>query len=127
MSSEYIDGNVRAFTAGAAIAGDLRVKLSSGKLAAAGLADKELGTIVVPAFADGDVVGVRLRTANGTSRMVASKAIAQGAAVYTAASGKITDAATATGYLIGTALEAAGADGDIIEVLRNSHGDTANP
>ena len=125
--SQQVAGPCRAFTAGAAIAQFLRVKLSSGKLAAAGLADKELGTMEEASVADLDVRSVRLRTAEGTCKMVAAGAVTLGAAVYTAASGKIDDVATATGFLIGTALEAATADGDVIEVLRNSHGDTANP
>ena len=42
------------------------------------------------------------------------------------ASGKVQDTAAATSFLVVQALEAAGADGDIIEVLYNVHGDTAN-
>lgn len=123
--SQYVETGTKAFTAGAAIAANLRVKLSSGKLAAAGLADKEIGTIVDASFADLDIRNVRLRTAQGTVKMVAAGAIAAGDPVYTAASGKCNDTAASTAYLIGTALEAAGADGDTIEILRNSHGDTA--
>ena len=124
--SQFYNEPCRAFTAGAAIAKHLRVKLSSGKLAVAGLADKEIGTLEEASFADGDVRTVRLRTAEGTIKMVAAEAMSAGAAVYTAASGKVADTATATSYLVGTTLEAATADGDVIEVLRNSHGDTAN-
>ena len=57
--------------------------------------------------------------------MVAIEALAVAAPVYTEAAGKVQDTAQATAFLVGTALTAAGADGDIIEVLRNSHGDTA--
>ena len=124
--SQYVDTGTKSFVAGAAIARYLRVKLTSGKLAVAGLADKEIGTICDASFADLDQRSVVLRTKQGTCLMVAAGAITAGAAVHTAASGKIDDAATATGFLIGTAIEAATADGDVIEVLRNSHGDTAN-
>jgi hypothetical protein len=52
-----------------------------------------------------------------TKKMVASEAITAGEQVFTAASGKVQDTPTgATVYLVGTALTAAGADGDIIEV-----------
>jgi hypothetical protein len=122
--SQYVEGPIKAFTAGAAIAKHLRVTLSSGKLAAAGITVKEIGTLEEASFADLDVRPVRLRTAPGTVRMVANGAISLGAAVFTAASGKVGPSA-ATAFVLGTALEAAAADGDVIEVLRNSHGDTA--
>jgi hypothetical protein len=52
-----------------------------------------------------------------TKKMVASEAITAGEQVFTAASGKVQDTPSgATVYLVGTALTAAGADGDIIEV-----------
>jgi hypothetical protein len=104
----------------------LRVKLDSdGRVTVAGLADKEIGTVVTPAFAAGDPVTVRLRSAAGTHKMVAVEALAAGATVYTEASGKVQDTAASTAFQIGTALEAATADGDVIEVLYGNHGDTA--
>jgi len=114
--SQFVETPTKAFTAGAAIAQHLRVKLSGGKLAAADAEDIELGTLEAAAFADGDVRAVRLRTAQGTVKMVASEAISQGAVVYGADSGKVSDAAN--GNPIGIALEAATADSDVIEVLR---------
>ena len=124
--SSLVETGVRSDTAAGAIAQYLRVK-TAGALAIAGLADKEIGVIETDAFAAGDKVPVRLRTAQGTCKMVAGEAIAANAAVYTAAAGKVADTAAETAYLIGTALTAATADGDVIEVLRNSHGDTAVP
>ena len=121
--SKIFESACRPFTAGAALSQYLRVKLSSGKLAAAGAADQSLGTIEEPSFADGDVVGVRVKTAQGTRRMVAGGAITLGATVYGAASGKIS--ATANGNVEGIALEAAGADGDVIEVLTVEVSDAA--
>lgn len=115
--SQYVDGNTKSFTAGAAIAANLRVKLASGVLAAAGVADKELGTLLDASFASGDMRTVRLRNCSGTTKYVAAGAIAVGADVYTAASGKVNDTAASTSYLLGTALEEATADGDVIEVL----------
>ena len=53
----------------------------------------------------------------GTKKMVANEAITAGEQVFTAAAGKVQDTPTgATVYLVGTALTAAAADGDVIEV-----------
>lgn len=125
--SQFVETNTKSFRAGGAIGQYLRVKLTAGLLALAGIADREIGTMESSSFASGEPKAVRLRTACGTIKMVANGAITQGANVFTAASGKISATAGSTSYLIGQALEAAGADGDVIEVLRNSHGDTATP
>jgi hypothetical protein len=124
--SQYVDGNEKTFVADEAIAKHLRVKLDAdGRVTIAGLAEKEIGTTVTPAFAAGDEVTVRLRTAAGTHKMTAIEGLAIGATVYTETGGKVQDTAQATSFQVGTALEAATADGDIIEVLYNSLGDTA--
>ena len=124
--SQYVDGHTRTFTADEAIAIHARVKLDSdGRVTVAGLTDKEVGTAMAAAFAAGDVIPVRLRTASGTHKMIAVEALAVGATVYTEAAGKVQDTAQATAFQIGTALEAATANGDVIEVLYNAHGDTA--
>lgn len=117
--SQTINESFKTFTAGVAIAKYLRVKISSGKLAVAvaGVTDEtlEIGTITEEAFADLDVRTVKLRSGNGTHKMVASAAIAAGVAVFGAAAGKI--ATTASGTAIGVSLEAAGANNDVIEVM----------
>jgi hypothetical protein len=124
--SQYTDHNCKTFIADEAIAVHLRVKLDAdGRVTVAGLADKEVGTAVTPAFAAGDPVTVRLRTASGTHKMVAIEPLAIGATVYTETGGKVQDTAQATSFQVGVALEAATADNDVIEVLYNSHGDTA--
>ena len=124
--SQYVDGNTKTFIADEAIAIHLRVKLDSdGRVTVAGLTDKEIGTAVTPAFAAGDPVTVRLRTASGTHKMVAIEALTLGSVLYTEANGKVQDTAASTSFQVGVALEGAGADGDIIEVLYNAHGDTA--
>jgi len=125
--SQYVESATKMFTAGAAIAQYARVKFSSGKVVEAGLTDRELGTAEQQAFASGDIIAVRLRTAQGTCKMIAIEVLSQGALLYTEASGKVQDTVQATSFLVGTALEAATANGDIIEVLRNTHGDTAVP
>ena len=120
----FVETGCKAFMAGGAVGLYLRVKLTSGKLAVAGLTDKEIGTIEAEAFADGDMRAVRLTSAQGTCKMVAKGALTIGDPVYTLADGKVGDSSS-TAFLVGTALTAATADGDIVEVLRNSHGDTA--
>lgn len=118
--SQYVDTATKTFEAGGAIAQHLRVKLSAGVLAVAvaGTTDDgvEIGTITEAAFAAGDKRAVRLRSAQGTTKMVAAAAVAAGVAVYGAAGGKVDD--VTSGNPIGISLEAATADGDIIEVLR---------
>lgn len=124
--SQYSDHNYKTFTADEAIAVHLRVKLDSdGKVTVAGLTDKEIGTAVTPSAAAGETISVKLRTGAGTHKMVAIEPLAVGATVYTEANGKVQDTAASTSFQVGIALEAAGADGDIIEVLYNAHGDTA--
>lgn len=107
----------KSFIAGAAIAKHLRVKLSSGKLAVAGLADNDIGTIDYAVFADGEDAAVNLRSLQGTEIVIAGGEITLGAKVYTAADGKVSATGAGTSYLRGIALEAAAADGDIIEIM----------
>lgn len=115
--SQFVDGPCKAFVPGASLAQFTRVKLAAGVLAAASSTEHELGVLETPTYgsADPPSVSVRLRTAAGTQKMITSEAITAGNPVYAAASGKIAASGT---LLIGTALEASGGDGDIIEVLR---------
>lgn len=113
--SQFYETPVRAFTAGAALALYLRAALlSTGKLALAGAGEIGVGTIETQSFADGDACSVRLLTAQGTRKVVANAAITAGALVYAAASGKVGPTGT---ICLGEALEAATADGDVIEIL----------
>ena len=104
------------FLASAAMGPFLRVKLSSGKLVAAGAEDRELGTLEQRVLAADDPAAVVPRNAEGTVRMVAAGAVTQFATVYGAASGKVS--ATPNGNPIGMAMTAAAADGNYIEVFR---------
>lgn len=105
----------RAFTAGLAIAIYLRVIVTAGKLAIAGSTDHEIGTIDEEAFADGDVRPVNLRTAQGTSKFVASEAITAGNPFYAASGGKVAASGT---VLIGIALEGASGNNSVFEGIR---------
>ena len=126
--AEQNDTGHKAFAASAAITQFARVKLeAAGTIVTAGLAEKEIGTATRAAFAAGDVIDVKLRSGGGTHKMIAKEAIAVAAALYTEAGGKVQDTAESTAFPVGTALTAATAENDTIEVLYNNHGDTAVP
>jgi len=118
--SQFFESPTRPDTAAGAIAQHLRVK-TTGALVVATATDVELGTMDTPATAAGPAT-VRLRTAEGTRKMVALTAITKNNPVYAAAGGKV--AATGSVY-VGTALEAATADNDVIEVLPGPNTDVA--
>lgn len=114
--SQMVETPTRTFEASAAIAPNLRVKLdTNGQLAAAGAAERSIGVLERRALAANELVAVRTRNAPGTRKMVAAGAITARNYVYGAASGKVDD--IPNGNLEGIALEAATADGDVIEVL----------
>ena len=109
---------VRTFLASGVIAAGLRVKYVGGnQVAPAGAADICIGTAILDcgkdSYADGEVVGVQLF--NEAHRVVAAGAFADGATLKTQAAGKVDDAGVATPIFI--ALEAAAADGDLVEAL----------
>lgn len=114
----------KTFTATAvALAKNVRVLLdSSGTISVAGVSDEWIGTTVEDIAASGTGT-VRLRNQPGTHFFTASAAITRGAKLYAAASGKVDDGSTVLGggAPIGfEALEAATADGDIIECAPTS-------
>jgi len=111
------DSGFRAFPVGAsAITVGTRVSLSSGLAVAAGAPNgTALGVAIGDAPANG-IVTVKLNTASGTHEMRAGGVISAGAAVFPAASGKVLATTTSANLAIGIALEAATADGDVIEV-----------
>jgi predicted RecA/RadA family phage recombinase len=115
--AKFQEGPVASFTAGGAIGQHILVKYSTGKLAAAGLGDEFIGSIEAEAFADLDVRPVRLRSAQGTIKCVASGAFSQGAIVYGRAAGKVDDISTSSAVRVGMAMEAATAASDIVEVM----------
>lgn len=107
------------FTAGEALLPKRRVKVESGtttdpvEVVYADAGEQHIGVTGNESTADGAPVSVQPMNATGTYEGTASEAFARGAVLYGAADGKIAD--TSSGSAIGIALEAATADGDIVE------------
>lgn len=118
--AQYVETPTKTFTANAAMGKHLRVKLSAGEIVLAGASDVELGTTERDVITAGDLAAVRLRTAQGTCKMVASGSITAGDPVYAAANGKVASSGT---VFVGNAMEAAAANNDVIEVLRGPNTD----
>ena len=115
-----IEGTKRTFVAGTGGVEDRRLfKLSSGTAVhnTATAADEPLG-ISEYAAAEGEAFAGRLINGPGTFYVTAAGAFAVGADLYAAANGKVSGAPAATGTYrrVGTALQAATQDGDIIEM-----------
>lgn len=110
-----LEGRYGSHIAGVAIEPGLRVKLVAGELQLAGSTDVELGIATTRAYAQGDVVNVDYRTAEGTQEFIASEAITAPNPFYAAASGKVAASGT---ILCGDAIESAAADGDLFEGIR---------
>ncbi len=119
-----IEGPTKTFQAGAALAKFRLVRLSSDKLAYNGSSNADaVGILTREVLAADDMVAVRLWSAEGTHSMIASEAISAGVTVYAAADGKIASTGT---IIVGISLDAAGADGDLFEVMMLSVAAIAN-
>lgn len=115
MSQQY-DSGTKTFVADAAIAQYARVVFESdGRVVTAGLTEVGIGIAQNPAFAAGEPIAVKLWNSGGTFKMRASEALAVAATLYTESDGEVQDTAQATAVPFAQALEAATADGDIIE------------
>lgn len=113
---KHVPGEAVTFTASAAIIGG-RLVVATGDRTA-GPAGADAANVVGVAGYDastGDTVTVYTR-AGGVQRLTAAGAIAAGAKVASAAAGKAQTIGSLTNA-IGIALEAAAADGDVIDVL----------
>lgn len=114
MATIQNDSGFASFTAtAAAIALGARVKLNTAReILVAGATDIAIGVTVAPVAASG-IGTVKLFNAPGTFIMIASAAIAAGAQLYPTAAGKVDDTGTTALPLV--AVQAAAADGDLIE------------
>lgn len=116
--SQQIDAGTKTFVADAAIAQFARVIFEAdGKIVTAGLTQVGDGIAQTAALAAGDEISVKLWNSSGTFKMIAIEALAVAAPLYTEAAGKVQDTAASTSFLFAKALEAATADGDIIECV----------
>jgi hypothetical protein len=108
------------FTADVQIAQKLRVKIKTGSVTEppevdiAGVGERGVGVNQYLVAANEDCAVVPFNK-DGSIEMVAAGAFSIGADIYPAAGGKVDD--VPSGDKIGTALEAATADGDIVEIL----------
>lgn len=112
--AQFNDTGYGTVTLSATVAQYLRVTPAG---AVAVLATPPFAT-AVQAGVSGQNVGIAFANKQGSAKMVASKSIAVGVKVYSVAAGKVSDTFGTGAFCEGIALEAAGADGDIIEVLR---------
>lgn len=119
---QHLTGNITKRTDAAIATRYLLGKIGTdiGHVAVAGAADIPYGVITDEAGAAEDPVNVFLLGAGkGTTKMIASAAITAGALLEPAASGKVATKGGGAGshYVVGRALDAAAADGDVIEVV----------
>lgn len=117
MNSVTNETGVKAFVTAARVERARRVKInSSGQVLHAGLAERADG-VSLNEGDSGDTITVALRNKPGTVKLTAAGGFAVGAELYSAAAGKVDDVSTSAGNKAFLALEAATADGDIVECL----------
>jgi Uncharacterized conserved protein (DUF2190) len=111
----------KTFEAGAAVSAKRLVQLSGGQVVHNTVTetDDPIGISEYMVAAQGDLLAVRLLNDTGTFEAEAAGPIAEDADIYAAADGKVQTLPVAVGTYrrIGKAIEAATADGDIIEIL----------
>lgn len=117
----------KTFVATEILAAFRRVKLTSASGVAVEYADQSdsssfIGVTTRPVLAD-EHIGVDLKGSSQTFKCTASEAFAVGATLYAADDGKVSD--TSSGDVIGTALEAATADDDVVECLLDAGSSSA--
>jgi hypothetical protein len=107
----------KAFTAGEAMEAYRRVKLSTGSGTQVEYADAGDAFIGFTAAAVnlGEMVSVILKNTGMTFKVTANGVIAVGGSFYGALDGKVS--ATVSGSIQGRVLEAAAADGEIVEAI----------
>ena len=109
------------FTAGEDLLPKRRVKIETGtttdppEVIYADAGEQHIGITGNESTDDGDAVSIQPINATGTYEGTAKTALARGAVLYGAADGKIDD--TSSGSAIGITIEAATADGDVIEFM----------
>ena len=105
----------RTFTAGEALNAFCRVKLSAAETVVYADAGDDYIGVTQDSVADEGQVLVRLKSMAGTMKVTAAGAFSAGDYLYGAADGEVDDVETGSAQFV--ALEAASADGDIVEAL----------
>jgi hypothetical protein len=119
MQSVYNEGP-KGYTAGEALVANRRVKIEGGttkvppEVVYADSGEACIG-FTLGAAAAGDIVTVRPINDNGTFYAEAAEAFAVNATLYGATNGKVQGTSSGTAYFL--ALEAAGDDGDVVEIM----------
>lgn len=117
--SQYNAGPEKGIRAAADLDVNLIVKLADGEaVVATGGADVAIGVTTTKVKA-GQVASVRVRSAEGTSKVLLGGAVAAGDKVTASAEGKAVKATTAGHEVVGIALED-GVFGDVIEVVNTT-------
>lgn len=118
MSTE--NNGKKTFVAGEALEQFRRVKLSTSSGTQVEYADAgaDFIGITLNKVASGEPVAVQLRDSGKTQLVQAADSFAVGAALYGANDGKVSD--SASGSVIGVALQAASGDGSVIEAILNN-------
>jgi hypothetical protein len=92
-----------------------RVKISGSTVVYADSGDRGIGVVQAAVdYSEDPNASIKLDNAGGTSKMMTDGAVTAGNSVFAADDGKISSSGIT---LVGTALETATADGDIIEIL----------
>ena len=114
--SQYVDTNTKSFVAAGAIPqyGLVELTANPGEVKAHDGTGAIIGSACEAAFAAGDRLSIKLISAAGTHKAIAAAAFALGAPLFVVAGGEVDDAGTVSA---GIALQASGADGDIVEIL----------
>lgn len=116
--NKWFDAGYVPFTTAAAITKYMLVYLSAANTVdICGAGGAAIG-VCMQTTASGSEAPIKLLGAPGTFPCIAAGAIAAGAAVYTAADGEVNDVQTGSGAILGIAKEAAAADQDACEVIR---------
>lgn len=114
--SQYNVGGDKGFIANADLSAGTIVKLSAGKVVAATAGtDVSIG-VLTSDVKSGQTADVRLRSAEGTVKVLAGGTIAAGEKVTATTAGKALKTTTAGNEVLGVALEAA-VSGDLFEVM----------
>jgi len=128
--SQRDDSGFKTLLAEAAIARHVLCTVnSSGEWAeCAGATETAVGSVQgSAATAAGDPLTCKLLNAPGSHKLIAGAAVTAGAMVCAIAAGKVDDNALAGSHEFGIAVEAAAADGDVIEVIPVGSVGVVNP